>query len=561
MVSALSPWLVTLVIFQPVVSAVLVGLLPQNEKRLVRGWTFLAMLLNFGLTVLLYSAFDPKGPEFQLEQRAQWISDLGISYHVGVDGLAVSLMLLTGFLGPLVVLCSWSFIEKGVKSFHLSLLLIQSAMLGALASLDVILFYVFFEAMLVPMYLIIGVWGSEKRIAAALKFFLYTLAGSLVMLVAILAVYFLAQPAGARSFDYAAFYNSLAPANRELAACVSKNLAESCATLSPVAQVLRAYGPWMFLAFAVAFAIKVPMFPVHTWLPDAHTEAPVAGSVILAGVMLKMGTFGFWRYAIPLFPVAAQQMRGVFAILATVGIVYGAMMCLAQRDVKRLIAYSSVSHLGFCMLGIFALTAEGAAGSAYQMLNHGVSTGALFALFGFLYERRHTRNIIDFGGIARSMPVFAALFLIITFSSIAVPGTNGFVGEFLVLLGTFKSTQVSMWIGVLAATGVILGASYMLWMAQRVFFGPLVQVENARLHDVNGRELAIALPFVVMVLVMGVLPSFFLDRLQTSTQRYVARAQVGAAQPVRDEDTRVTVIPLPSPAPVASLPADASARR
>jgi NADH-quinone oxidoreductase subunit M len=558
--TALSAWLVTLVVFQPLLSAVLVALLPQNEKRLVRAWTFLAMLLNFGLTVLLYAMFDPRGTEFQLEQRVPWITDLGISYHVGVDGLAVSLMLLTGFLGPLVVLCSWSFITERVKSFHLALLLIQTAMLGALASLDVILFYIFFEAMLVPMYLLVGMWGSEKRIPAAMKFFLYTFAGSLLMLVAILAVYFVAQPAGARSFDYAAFYNSLAPANRELAACVAGKAA-SCASLSPLAMALRTYGPWMFLAFAIAFAIKVPMFPVHTWLPDAHTEAPVAGSVILAGVMLKMGTFGFWRYAIPLFPVAAQQMRIAFAVLAVVGIVYGAMMCLAQTDVKRLIAYSSVSHLGFCMLGIFAITAEGATGSAYQMLNHGVSTGALFLLFGYLYERRHTRNIIDFGGVAKSMPIFAALFLIITFSSIAVPGTNGFIGEFLVLLGTFKSTHLPMWLGVLAATGVILGAAYMLWMVQRVFFGPLVQVENARLKDVNGREIATALPFVVMVLVMGVLPSFFLDRIAPSTQRYVARAQVGLDVQQRDEDTRVTVAPLPTPSPVAAMPAGASARR
>ena len=557
MTSALTTWLVTLVVFQPLLAAVLVALLPQNEKRLVRAWTFLALLLNFGLTVLLYAAFDPKGAEFQLEQRLPWITDLGISYHVGVDGLAVSLMLLTGFLGPLVVLSSWSFIESRVKSFHLALLLIQTAMLGALASLDVILFYVFFEAMLVPMYLIIGVWGSEERTKAAMKFFLYTLAGSLVMLVAILAVYFL-QPPGARSFDYSAFYNSLAPANRELAACV---VGKTCGSVSTMANALRVYGPWMFLAFAVAFAIKVPMFPVHTWLPDAHVQAPVAGSIILAGVMLKMGTFGFWRYAIPLFPVAAQQMRWAFAVLSVVGIVYGAMMCLAQRDVKKLIAYSSVSHLGFCMLGIFALTAEGATGSAYQMLNHGVSTGALFCLFGFLYERRHTRAIIEYGGIARSMPVFAALFLIITFSSIAVPGTNGFIGEFLVLLGTFKSTEVPMWIAVLASTGVILGASYMLWMVQRVFFGPLVQVENARLKDLNGRELATALPFVVMVLVMGVLPAFFLDRLEPSTRRYVARAQVGLNLPGRDQDTRVTVAPLPSPSPVAALAAGASDQR
>jgi NADH-quinone oxidoreductase subunit M len=556
--ATLSPWLITVVVFQPLLAAVVVALLPQNEKRLVRGWTFIALLVNFGLTVLLYAAFEPRGAEFQLEQRIPWISELGISYHVGVDGLAVSLMLLTGFLGPLVVLASWRFIDTRVKSFHLALLLIQTAMLGALAALDVILFYVFFEAMLIPMYLIIGVWGSEDRTKAAMKFFLYTLAGSLVMLVAILAVYFLGQPSGARSFDYATFYNSLAPANRELAACL---VGKSCTGLSPLANALQIYGPWMFLAFAVAFAIKVPMFPLHTWLPDAHVQAPVAGSIILAGVMLKMGTFGFWRYAIPLFPVAAQQMRWAFAVLSVVGIVYGAMMCLAQRDVKKLIAYSSVSHLGFCMLGIFALTAEGATGSAYQMLNHGVSTGALFCLFGFLYERRHTRAIIEYGGIARSMPVFAALFLIITFSSIAVPGTNGFIGEFLVLLGTFKSTEVPMWIAALASTGVVLGAAYMLWMVQRVFFGPLVQVENARLKDLNGRELATSLPFVVMVLVMGVLPGFFLDRLEVSTRKYVARANIGVNVTGRDEDTRITVAPLPSPSPVAALSAGTPVQR
>jgi NADH-quinone oxidoreductase subunit M len=555
--SGVGGWLVTVVVFQPVVWAVLVTLLPQGEKQLIRAWTLLGMLVNLALAIWLYGSFDPKGPEFQLEHRVAWIPDLGISYHVGVDGLAVSLMLLTAFLGPFLVLASWRFIDTRVKSFHAALLLIQTAMLGALASLDIILFYVFFEAMLVPMYLLIGVWGSEERTQAAMKFFLYTLAGSLLMLVAILAVYFL-QPAGARSFDYSAFYNSLSGANRELAACLAGS---ACDGLSPLGQTLRTWGPWMFLAFAIAFAIKVPMFPVHTWLPDAHTQAPVAGSMILAGIMLKMGTFGFWRYAVPLFPVAAYTMRFAFAVLAVVGIVYGAMMCLAQRDVKRLIAYSSVSHLGFCMLGIFALTAEGATGSAYQMLNHGVSTGALFCFFGFIYERRHTRGIADYGGVAKSMPVFAALFLIITFSSIAVPGTNGFIGEFLVLLGTFKATQLPMYLAVLATTGVILSAGYMLWMVQRVFFGPLVQVENAKLRDLDLRELVTAVPFAVLVLVMGLSPQFFLDRLQPSSDRYVARAQVGMNVPARPEQLRVTVIPLPEAPPVVSLPPTASVQR
>jgi len=307
-----------------------------------------------------------------------------------------------------------------------------------------------------------------------------------------------------------------------------------------MAQTLRAYGPWMFLAFAIAFAIKVPMFPVHTWLPDAHVQAPAAGSIILAGVMLKMGTFGFWRYAIPLFPVAARDLRPLFAALAVVGIVYGALMCLAQRDVKRLIAYSSVSHLGFCMLGMLAITEEGASGSAYQMLNHGISTGALFLLFGMLYERRHVRLIDDYGGLAKVMPIYSTLFLIITFSSMAVPGTNGFVGEFLVLLGTFKS-QLPLLAGILASLGVILGAAYMLWMVQRVFFGAITQPENQTVRDLNLRELATALPLVLLALGMGLLPQPFLSRLAPSTQRFVARASLGtsAAAGIRELEMKV----------------------
>jgi len=549
--STLASWLVTAVVFQPLVCGALVWLLPQGEKRLIRSWTFVAMMINFALTIALYAAFDAGGREFQLEQRLPWITDLGISYHVGVDGLAVSLMLLTGFLGPAVVLASWTFIDQRVKSFHLALLLIQTAMLGALASLDVILFYVFFEAMLIPMYLIIGIWGSEERTKAAMKFFLYTLGGSLVMLVGILAVYFLAQPAGARSFDYSAFYNSLSGANRELASCLA---AKDCSGVSPVAHALQVYGPWMFLAFAIAFAIKVPMFPVHTWLPDAHVQAPVAGSIILAGVMLKMGTFGFWRYAVPLFPVAAREMRWAFVVLAVIGIVYGALMCLAQRDVKKLIAYSSVSHLGFCMLGIFALTAEAATGSAFQMLSHGVSTGALFTLFGFAYERRHTRAINAYGGIAKVMPVFAASFVIIAFSSIAVPGTNGFIGEFLVLLGAFKAP--GLWLGfpLLAATTVFLGAAYLLWMVQKIFFGPIDRPENEGLRDLDLREKLVAGVFVVAVLLMGLQPQPLLDRLAPSTERFIARARLGTpdAPKVRDGDIRVEVLPPPGAPSTAS---------
>ncbi|HVE87291.1 MAG TPA: NADH-quinone oxidoreductase subunit M [Myxococcales bacterium] len=539
--SFLSQNLLTLVVFLPLLFAALTALLPAGERGQIRALALAATLVDLALAAILYLSFDPKGPEFQLETRVRWLDELGVSFHLGVDGLAVSLILLTAFLGPLVVLAS-TYVTDRVKELHLALLVLQAAMMGALASLDVIVFYIFWEAMLIPMYLLIGVWGSEQRQMAAVKFFLYTLAGSLLMLVAILAVYFLAQPSGPRSFDYAALYNSLLAANRELGACVGP---QGCASLTPVAAALKTYGPLLFFAFALAFAIKVPMFPVHTWLPDAHVQAPVAGSMILAGVMLKMGTYGFWRYAVPLFPSVARSARPLIASLAVVGIVYGALMCLAQRDVKKLIAYSSVSHLGFCVLGMFAFTVESAAGSAYQMLNHGISTGALFLLFGMLYERRHTRLINDFGGIARVMPMFAAVFLIITFTSVAVPGTNGFVGEFLVLLGTFKSS-LSLWYGVLAATGVILGAAYMLWMVQRVFFGQLVHRENSHLKDLGFREMATALPLVAVALWMGLYPQPFLDRLQTSTERYVARVNVGTpgADP-GDEKVKFEVMPLP----------------
>ena len=558
----LQPYLLTLVIFAPLAGAVLIAFLPRRESGQLRAFTLVTMFIDLGLAAVAYGLFEPKGAEFQLEVRRAWIPDLGVTYHLGVDGLSISLVLLTGFLGPVVVLSSWKFIHDRVKEFHIALLLIQAAMMGTLVSLDLVLFYVFFEAMLIPMYVLIGVWGSERRREAAMKFFLYTLFGSLLMLVAILAVYFIGQPAGARSFDYGTIYNSLLQANRELSTCIK---GRDCVGLSPLALTLKAWGPPMFLAFAIAFAIKVPMFPLHTWLPEAHVEAPVAGSIILAGVMLKMGTYGFWRFAIPLFPVAAYQFRPLFVALAVVGIVYGALMCLAQQDVKKLIAYSSVSHLGICMLGIFAFTAEAASGSAYQMLNHGVSTGALFCLFGFIYERRHTRRISDYGGVAKVMPFFAASFLVVTFSSIAVPGTNGFVGEFLVLLGAFKAS--SLWLGypVLAATTIILGASYMLWMVQRVFFGPIDRPENAGLKDLDLREGLTAWAFMLIVLFMGLQPQPLLDRIAPATDRFVARAALGTPESakVKDSDVRVTVPPVegaPAPTPVAPVTAMAVPR-
>jgi NADH-quinone oxidoreductase subunit M len=537
--------LLNLVIFVPLLFAVVVFLLPKNEKGQIRVVTFLGMVASLALCVLAYLRFAQGQEEFRLEYWATWVPEIGLGYHVGLDGIASSLVLLTGVLGPLVVLASWTFIQDKVKEFHIALLVLQTAMLGALCSLDILLFYVFFEAMLIPMYLLIGVWGSEERQMAAMKFFLYTLVGSLLMLVALLATYFIATPAGHHSFDYANIYNGLLGGSAEVKACLAAGGA-NC-TLSPVGSALMRFGPWMFAAFALAFAIKVPMWPVHTWLPDAHTQAPVAGSMILAAVMLKMGTFGFWRFAVPLFPVATQQLQFAVSVLAVIGIVYGALMCLAQRDIKRLIAYSSVSHLGYCMLGLMAMTPEAATGSAYQMLNHGVSTGALFLLFGFIYERRHVRLISDYGGISKVMPVYAAFFLIITFSSVAVPGTNGFIGEFLVLLGTFKS-NLPLWIGVLAGLGVILGAAYMLLMVQKVFFGPVSRKENQGLEDLNLREIATALPFVILVIVMGLKPQPLLDVIESSTRHYVARATLN--DPAL---ARVVVRPPPTTGPAPTL--------
>ncbi len=538
--------ILNLVIFFPLLVAGLIALLPRGEKGQIRAVTFAGMLGSLLTTVWAWLRFEAKSPvEYQLEYRLEWLTDAGISYHVGVDGLAIALVLLTGVLGPLVVLSSWTFVDERVKEFHIALLVLQTATYGAFCAVDSLLFFIFFEAVLIPMYLMVGIWGSEERQKAAMKFFLYTMVGSVLMLLALFAVYFLAAPAGSRSFDYSTLYNGLLGASRELAAYLKANPSGDGVGLSPAALALFKYGPWLFLAFALAFAIKVPMFPLHTWLPDAHVQAPVAGSMMLAGVMLKLGTYGFWRFAIPLFPVQARQYQWLFALLAVIGIVYGALMCLAQRDIKKLIAYSSVSHLGYCMLGIFAFTTEGATGSAYQMLNHGVSTGALFLLFGFMYERRHARLMSDYGGLAKVVPVYTAFFLVVTFSSIAVPGTNGFVGEFLVLLGTIKS-NLPLWFGVVGATAVVLGAAYMLWMVQKVFFGQITHQENHALLDLNKRELAAAIPFLIMIVVMGLRPQPFLDVLNPASERFVARAKYAAADTSLDERrVRVVVRQLP----------------
>ena len=493
--------MLTLVIFLPVFGAVFLTLLPREEQGQLRAFALTFMLATFGLSLALWSQFDlsKTAPEFQLGQQAAWAPAVGFSYHVGIDGVALVLILLTTLLTPLALLSAFASVKERVKEFVLALLLLETAMLGTLAAIDLVLFYVFWEAMLLPMYLLIGVFGHERRIYAAVKFFIYTMAGSLLMLVAILYLYFATGGPGSRTFDLPVLLNH-AP---HLAISVQR---------------------WLFLAFALSFAIKVPMFPLHTWLPDAHVEAPAAGSILLAGVLLKMGTFGFVRYAFPLFPDAALQYRGALALLAVVGIIYGALMSMAQSDMKKLVAYSSVSHLGFVMLGLCAFTTEGITGGVYQMLNHGISTGALFALIGILYERRHTRELSQYGGLAKVAPALATLFVIVTLSSIGLPGTNGFVGEFLILSGTFGSKlHDAPWYAVGGSLGVILGAVYMLWMVQRVFFGPLNRAENEAVTDLSGREYTMLLPLVALIAVMGIFPAPLLARIQPAADLLVSR--------------------------------------
>jgi len=448
---------------------------------------------------------------FRFEENYSWIGSIGARYHVGVDGISLWLVLLTTLLMPISILSSWTAITKRQSTYYVLMLLLESAMIGVFVSLDLLLFYLFFEASLVPMFLLIGVWGGERRIYAAVKFFIYTAVGSLLMLVGIIALYFIHQRAtGIGTFDYAVLLETLRT---------------TAGVISPRTEF------WLFLAFALAFCIKVPLWPLHTWLPDAHTEAPTAGSVILAGVLLKMGTYGLLRFNFGLFPNASRQFAWIMITLAVIGIIYGALVAMVQPDVKRLVAYSSVSHMGFVVLGLFSFTEQGMQGALYQMLNHGVSTGALFLFVGMIYERRHTRMISDFGGLARPMPWFSALFVIASLSSIGLPFLNGFVGEFLIMLGAWTSVAVQhAWIvTMLAGTGVIWAAVYMLWMLQRVVFGTKTSEANANLPDLNLREAALILPLLFLMFHMGVYPSPFLSRSRDSVE--AARQRIASPQP------------------------------
>jgi NADH-quinone oxidoreductase subunit M len=497
-----SPYL-TFLVFFPLAAGLLIALLPRSAERSARLWATVAAGFELVVSLPLWWRVVPSVPDFQFEERVDWLPAIGASYHLGVDGVSALLALLTTLITCIAMVGAWNQVEQRSREFFALVLALEAGMLGTFFSLDLLLFYVFWEAMLIPMYLLIGVWGGQRRVYAAVKFFLYTMAGSVLMLVAILSLYFKqAEATGVPSFDLTAFY---------------------ALGLAPHQQL------WYFLAFAFAFAIKVPMWPVHTWLPDAHVEAPTAGSVILAAVLLKMGAYGFVRFAMPMFPNALLACAPWIAWIAIVGIIYGAVVAMVQPDLKKLVAYSSVSHMGFCMLGLMAMNAQGFAGSMMTMLSHGVSTGALFLLVGVIYERRHTRAIADFGGLWTVVPVFSSIFLVVTLSSIGLPGTNGFVGEFLVLLGAFK-TQVS-WAAV-AATGVVLSACYMLWMFQRVVFGPVTHEDNRGLADLSLRERLVFAPIVLLIFWMGVAPQPFLDRMQPALDRTLeltrARAQQAA---------------------------------
>ena len=462
-------------------------------------WGALAVsLASFATTLALWYAFDPDAAGFQFVERVAWMPSFGIDYLLGVDGISLMLLVLTGFLTPLALLCSWESIEEHVKAFSVLVLVLETAMMGVFVSLDLFLFYVFWDAMLIPMYFLIGVWGYDQRVYAAVKFMLYTMAGSVLMLIAIIALSVLHhQATGVYTFDVTKLYDLSIAHDVQL---------------------------WLFLAFALAFAIKVPLFPFHTWLPDAHVQAPTAGSVILAGVLLKMGTYGLVRFAFPLFPHAAQVCAPWLGFLAVAGIVYGALVAMVQPDMKKLVAYSSVSHLGFVVLGISSMNVEGMQGAVYQMLAHGVSTGGLFIIVGMLSDRRHTRLIAEFGGLKSVMPKLVAAFLIITLSSIGLPGLNGFVGEFLTILGGFRWRPE---LAVVATSGVILSAVYMLWMFQRVNYGEVTNPKNAALPDLSPREWATLGPAVAMAVVMGVFPTIFLAPSEPAVRAVVERIAGG----------------------------------
>ncbi len=490
----------TLVTFFPLVGVLVILFIDREHKTAIRWAALISSLITFAISIWVLVLFNPSDPDLQLAIDIPWIKVAGweISYLMGIDGMSILLVLLTTFLTPISILSTWTAVEERVKEFMIFFLLLEVGMVGVFLSLDLFLFYIFWEFTLVPMYFLIGMWGGPNRVYAAVKFFLYTMAGSILMLLAIL---WLGISQGTFSVP------------------------ELIATASIPANIQF----WLFLAFAAAFAIKVPMWPLHSWLPDAHVEAPTAGSVILAGVLLKMGTYGFLRFNLAMFPEASVRLAPWIAVLAVIGILYGAMVSYAQKDVKKLVAYSSVSHLGFVMLGLFAINAQGVEGGILQMVNHGISTGALFLIVGMIYERRHTREMDAFGGLWKVMPVYAVLTLIVTLSSMGLPGLNGFVGEFTILLGAYGSEVLNNpWFAALAAIGVILAAIYLLYMFQKLFLGAVDKDENRKLLDLNLREVVTLVPLLILIFWIGLYPSPFFNLMEASVTKLVESIQVAA---------------------------------
>ena len=509
----------SLILFTPLAGALFLLFVPKQNEDAIRWIANAVALVGFAVSVPLWFWYNPQNADFQFIERMTWIPSVGAEYFLGVDGFSTLLILLTTMMGFIAILSSWNAITERVKEYYIIILLLQTGMLGAFMSLDFLLFFLFWEVMLVPMYFLIGIWGSANRLYSAIKFFLYTLVGSVVMLLGILALYFYSHSVtGVYSFDVLALHKMTIPYDLQW---------------------------WVFLAFFLGFAIKVPMFPFHTWLPDAHTDAPTAGSVILAAVLLKMGTYGFIRFSLPILPEASRHFVPMMVTLSIIGIVYGALVALAQKDWKRLVAYSSVSHMALVMLGMFALNPVGITGSIFQQLNHGISTGALFLLVGVVYERRHTREISEYGGLSKVMPVYAAVFLLMTMSSIGLPTLNGFIGEFLILQGVFVANKI--W-AAFAASGVVLGAAYMLYLYQRTMFGKIENPKNENLPDMSLREFATFAPLIVLAVWMGLYPSPFLRRLDTSVQHVIARVSPEYA----DQKTAANCDTTPTPALVAT---------
>ena len=484
----------SIILFTPLAGALLLLLVNKQNENAIRWIANITAFIGFVISVPLWFWYNPQGPEFQFQERLPWIPSIGAEYFIGIDGLSTLLILLTTMMGFIAILSSWNAITERVKEYYIFLLVLQSGMLGAFMALDFMLFFLFWEVMLVPMYFLIGIWGSANRLYSAIKFFLYTLVGSVIMLLGILALYFAYHAqTGVYTFDITQFHRFGFAADLQW---------------------------WVFLAFFCGFAVKVPMFPLHTWLPDAHTDAPTAGSVILAAVMLKMGTYGFLRFSLPILPEGTRAFVPMMVLLSIIGIVYGALVALAQKDWKRLVAYSSVSHMAMVMLGMFALNPVGITGSIIQQLNHGISTGGLFLLVGVVYERRHTREISEYGGLSKVMPVYAAIFLVMTMSSIGLPTLNGFIGELLILQGVFVANK---WWAAFAGSGVVLGAAYMLYLSQRTMFGKIENPKNERLADLSHREFATFAPLLILAVWMGIYPAPFLRRLENSVQHIILR--------------------------------------